>query len=209
MKKYKKIILIIEVVILLVLIFSLIYLKYDNNDLYKTAFEEEPEIQQENIEYNKLSIATDNSIIPTIEKCINKYMMYSVEENQKAIFNILDEEYKNKKHINNSTDIKEENYNGNEQVIKIREIYKESKNMDIDKFYIRLSTKDIMKTNYIEMGNDRVEELPYYDSAIEDAKNNKEKDLYIIVKLNYSTNVYTIEPMNLEQFQNIEKEVEK
>ena len=209
MKKYKKVIFVIELILIIFLLTFLISLKNNSKDIYKAAFEEEPEIEQENIDYNSIKMVSDNSIIPTIENCINKYMSYVVENDKETIFNILDDNYKINNNINKPRDINDFTNYEKEKNIKIREIYVKNDSSNIEKYYIRISVRDVTKTAYKDMGKDIVEELSYYDVAIEDSKSNIESDEYIIVKLDYENNIYTVEPTNEGQFKSIKNMIKE
>lgn len=209
MKKYKKIICIIEFLLIIILLGYLIFQRNNSKDTYKMGYEEDPQVEQEQVDCNTVKSVSDNSVIPTIESCINKYMSYITENDKESIFEILDNGYKKNNNINSSGDIKEHNEDNKEKSIKIREIYVKNDSINIEKFYVRFSIKNVTKTIYKDIGKNITEELPYYDSAIEDSKNNIENEDYIIVKLDYKENVYTVEPIKEEQFKSIKDTVKE
>ena len=209
MKKYKKIICIIEFILIIILLGYLIFQRHNSKDIYIIGYEEETQVEQKQVDCNTVKNVSDNSVIPTIESCINKYMSYIAENDKESIFKILDSNYKENNNINSSDDIKEDTEDNKEKSIKIREIYVKNDSVNIEKFYVRFSIKDATKTIYKDIGKDIIEELPYYDSAIEDSKDNIENEDYIIVKLDYKENVYTLEPIKEEQFKSIKDMVKE
>lgn len=134
MKKMIKYLIIVLSILIVCTLVILLKMKNSNKENSQSTYSQEEASEFEIKTDNDIVIDTYDKEIMNIKNCIQKYVDYIDEEDYKAIFNILDSEYKQQSQINiNNVNSKIENISG--QYI-CKQIKKKELDIDCSVFYV-------------------------------------------------------------------------
>ncbi len=180
MKKIKLVIIVISVLIVIIMA---VMLKIMSDVKVQEQIKEEEEV----IINKEINILKNRNIFYTISSCIDKYTNFISKNDTKALIDILDTKYIKDNNITTNNVINYIDKFKTKQINVVRKIYEQ----EIDKY-------NSLYYVYYTARNDT-------DSQIEDGyfgeiKREEEQDKYIIVKLDFSNETFSIMPYNGEMF---------
>lgn len=175
MNKSKKVLLVMGIVVVLLIIIIIILLinntknEQQNTDIIGGGTYGDKETQTDK------ELVENTTVFFTVENCINDYVSYIQEQDNKAIYNLLDENYvkNNKININNVKDYIE-NFNSNEMFIATKMYEQRKENINT---YIVEGLKDDSEYN---------------------------TNLYYIVEFDINKSTYNITPLFANNYKNLD-----
>ncbi len=171
----------IIILIVLILFVSILLLLFNKNESNKNIEEENiEEINDEefNVSVNKdISKVTVNNEFFNTSNCVQKYIDYLNDENYKAMYKVLDKNYIKSKNITVETLSNSIKKSNNNKFIPIK-INKQEKDLDISIYFV-------------------------YGKTVNDLYQNDKEESYTVV-IDYSQDLFSIIPNNLENEKNYE-----
>lgn len=182
MKTIKRVIIVIFILIILIVAIML-------KVVQDIKVQEEVEKEEEVIIDNSIHILENRNIFYTIATCIDKYSNYIAEKDINSLIDILDKEYIESHSITEHNILNSIDKFDTKQINVVRNVYEQ----EVDKY-------NSIYYVYYTARNDTESQVE--DGFFGEVERASEKDKYLIVKLNYSNETFSVMPYNGEIFIN-------
>lgn len=193
-KTWLKILIILILIIIIALIITLYFLnqtsntnnnnietvneKSNNEESNNVETENEVESNSENVAEEEndsnLNIVNDRDTFYTVAECVENYLNYCVDKDANIIYNLLDEEYKEKFDINEENVLSKVETYDTYKVFRPKKIYQMEQDKRVTRYFVYGTMRD---------------ETNVRDISITERQ---ETDIYMSVKLNYRNSTYFI-----------------